>query len=95
MRHNDAGAAHQRVAQAREDPGLGVCVHGAEGIVEHEHRRILRQCPGDSCSLLLAAGEVDATLAQHRVVAIGQGGERLGELRDLRHSLEPAVIRCA
>ena len=95
VRHDDAGAADQRIPQARQNPGLGVRIHRTERIVQHEHRRILRQCPGNGGSLLLAAGEIDTPLAQHGVVAIGQGRERLGELRDLRYPLEPAVIRCA
>ena len=77
---------------AAQDPRLGLRVHRAQRVVEHEDRRVLRQRPRDRAPLLLPAGEIDASLAQHRVVAVRQRGQRLGQLRHLGHSLEPAVV---
>ena len=69
VRHDDACAAHQRIAQAGEDAGLGVGIHGAQRIVQDEDGRILRQRPRDRRPLFLPARQVDSPLAKHGIIA--------------------------
>ena len=54
---------------AAQDLRLGLRVHRAQRVVQHEDRRVLRQRARDGGALLLPAGEIDPPLAQHGVVA--------------------------
>src|SRR5208283_3323445 len=55
-----------------QDSVLGLRVHAGEGIVEHQDSRITDQRPRNGRALLLASGERQATLADQRVVAVGE-----------------------
>ena len=54
------------------DRRLGAAVERAGRLVEDQDRRVLEQGAGDGDALLLAAGELEAALADHRLVAVGQ-----------------------
>ena len=49
-------------------------------LVEHQHRRVAQDGARDRDPLLLAAGEAEAALADDRVVAVGQPGDRVVDL---------------
>ncbi len=72
VRHDDAGATDQCVAETLEDAGLGMRVNRAQRIIQDENRRLLRQGPGNRRALLLPPGQVDAPFAQHGLVAVRQ-----------------------
>ncbi len=71
----DGGATAHDVAQAGEDALFGVGVYAGEGVVEDQDSRRANERPRDGGTLLLAAGEGDAPLAD-------QGLEAEGELED-------------
>ncbi len=50
-------------------------VQRAGGLVQDEDRRVAQDGACDGQALLLTAGEPVTTLADHRVVAVGQGGD--------------------
>ena len=52
------------------DGALGLGVEGRGGFVEDEDRRVLDEHAGDGEALLLAAGELDAALADDGVEAV-------------------------
>ena len=69
VRDGDHGlAGHQRV-EARLDRGLDLAVERGGGLVEHQDRRVLQDHAGDGDALALAAGQLDAALADMGVVA--------------------------
>jgi hypothetical protein len=49
-----------------EDMLLGVSVHGRQGVVQHKDARLLENGAGDGDALLLATGQRDAALSDHR-----------------------------
>ena len=55
-------------------------VKRAGGLVEHENGRIAEDRPRDGQSLLFAAGEAVAPLADQRVVAVWQPCEKVVDL---------------
>ena len=72
LRRDEDGAAGDRRAQVLDEQPLGLRVDGRHRVVEHEHARAGEQRPGERDALALAAGEVDAALADQRVVALRQ-----------------------
>ena len=72
---------------------LRLHVERAGGLVEHEHRRVAQDRPGDRDALLLPAGEAEAALADDGVVAVGQPGDDLVDLRGARRVLDLLVRR--
>jgi hypothetical protein len=56
---------------------LGLGVERGGGLVEDQDRRVLEDGAGDGDALLLAAGELEAALADHRVIAARQGGDEV------------------
>ena len=72
-------ALHQRV-QAGLDRRLDLGVERAGGLVEQQDRCVLQDHPRDGDALALPARELDAALADLRVVAAAPG--RVGELAD-------------
>jgi hypothetical protein len=54
------------------DPSFGLAVDVTGRLVEDDDRRIVEQGPRDGDPLVLAAREFDSTLADPRVVAVGQ-----------------------
>ena len=69
--------------QARDDVLLGLGVDGRERVVEHEHARARDQRARERDALALAAREVDAALADQRVVAVRQLVDEGGDAGDL------------
>ena len=72
-------AAHQR-AEALLDRGLDLAVERRGRLVEHEDRRVLQDHAGNRDALPLAAGQLDAALADMSVVAAA--AELVLELED-------------
>ena len=70
---------------------LGLGVQRARRLVEHQHRRVAQHRAGDRDALLLAAGEAVAALADDGVVAVGQRGDQLVDLRGARGGLDLGV----
>ena len=79
MGDDEGGAALHEVAEAVLDHRFGLGVERAGGLVEDEDARVGEDGAGDGEALALAAGELDAALADDGVVAFG---EALGELVD-------------
>ena len=77
------GAVLRHLVERVLDLLLGVAVERARGLVEDQDRRPLEDGAGDGDALLLAAGELEAALAHHGAVALGQLGD---EAVDLRHA---------
>ena len=69
------------------DGGVRAGVHGGEGVVEDEDVVISRQGPGDGHPLLLAAGEGDAPLADHGIIALLEVQDVLVDAGVLRRGL--------
>ena len=72
MGDDEGGAALHQVAEAGLDHGLGFGVQGAGGLVEDEDARVGKDGAGDGEALALAAGELDAALADDSVVLLGE-----------------------
>ena len=84
---HDRGAALRHPGERALDGRLGLVVHRGGGLVEHEDRRVAQDRPGDGEPLALAARQLLAPLADHRVVAVGQ---RCDEARGPRPGRRPA-----
>ena len=59
-------------ARLRQDALLGEGVDAGEGVVQNQNAGIAQDGAGDGGALLLAAGESDAALADHGLVAVGE-----------------------
>src|SRR5205085_12261146 len=69
MRDGDHGLAGDQRAEALLDRGLDLGVKRRSRLVEHQDRRILEDHARDRDALALPAGELDAALADLRLVA--------------------------
>ena len=76
---DEGGAALHQLRQAGLDHGFRLGVERAGGFVEDEDARVGQNGAGDGKALALAAGELDAALADDGVVGFG---EALGEFVD-------------
>ncbi len=65
------GAVRGLALDRREDRRLGLGVDGGERVVEHQDRRLAHEGAGEGDALPLAAGELDAALADDGVEALG------------------------
>ena len=74
---DDHAAALSVLLQVGQDARCGASVHGGEGVVQQQQRRIDQQGAGNRQPLALAAGQRDATLAHRRVVALRQPADVL------------------
>jgi hypothetical protein len=88
VRDHERRAPLHRLAQRELDRLLGRGVDRGGGIVEHEDPRVGHERAGDRDPLALAAGEREAALADHGVVAVGQLGDEAGRLRALGGPLD-------
>ena len=70
-------AAFHLNLQAGMDGLLHLDVNGTGGIVEHHHRWVDQQSPGDSDALALATREGVAPLTDHGVVSVGEVADEL------------------
>src|SRR5262252_4017037 len=68
-------------------------VDSRQRIVEDDDRRFARQRTGERRTLLLTAGQIDATFSEHRVVAARELGDRSIELRDASRPYPGALFR--
>ena len=69
--------------ERRLDFLLGVGVERRGRLVEDQDRRRLEDGAGDRHALLLAARELQAALADHGLVAVGQALDERADLRQL------------
>ena len=72
MGDDDRGPARGDALQGLLDRRLGPAVEGAGRLVEDQDRRVLEQGSGDRDALLLAAGKLEAALADLALIAVGQ-----------------------
>ncbi len=63
------------------------------GFVEDQDRRVLQQRARDRHALLLAAGQLQAALADHGVVALGRGRDEVVDVRRLGRRLDLGARR--
>ena len=95
LRRDEHGAALERRPQPLDEAPLGERVDGRERIVEHDDARTGDERARERDALALAAGEIDAALADERVVAVRQlVGERVdaGRLARGEHLVPVGVV---
>ena len=80
--HDRRPARHQRPERVLNER-LALGVERARGLVEDQDRRVLQDRARDRDALALSAGELDAALADERVVAVRQRLDELGRVREL------------
>ena len=76
---DEGGAAAHQVGEALLNQGFGFGIEAGGGFVEDQDARIGQNGAGDGDALALAAGKLDAALADDGVVLVG---ERFGEFVD-------------
>ena len=74
---NDLGGAGEILPEGPADFGIGGGVHGAGAVVQDENLRLLQDGTGDAEPLFLAAGDVDAALAQVSFQSLGHPADEL------------------
>ena len=84
LRRDEHGAAGDGGTEVLDQQPLGLGVDGRHRIVEDEHARAGEQRPRERDALALAAGEVDAALADQRVVPVRAARRRRWRLRPPR-----------
>src|SRR5579884_2982797 len=87
VRDEQRGAAMLRPLQRPLDLILRGAVYGAGRVVEDQDARVGEQRPRDRQALPLAAGERHAALADHRLIAVGEGRDEVVRLRLARRRL--------
>ena len=80
VRDDEGGAAGQRLAQGALHGRLGLGVQVRRGLVEHHDVGRLEEQPGQGDTLLLAAREPVAPLADDGVEAVGQLADQVPDL---------------
>ena len=85
-------ALHQPVERLL-DHRLVLGVDRRQRLVEHQDRRVAQQRAGDGDPLALAARELDALLADRRLVALRQGQDEVVDVGRARGVLEVVVRR--
>ena len=73
MRDDQHGAVVHQALERLLDQPLALGVERRGGLVEQQDRRVLEQGPRDGQPLALAARDLHAALADHRVVALRRG----------------------
>lgn len=73
MRDHERGPAFHESPQRLLDKDFALRVQCAGRLVEQQDRRITQDRPGQRDSLLLPAGQLHATLADHRLESVWQG----------------------
>ena len=72
MRQDQGRAALRQPVEPALDDRLVLGIDRGQGLVEDQDRRIAQQRPGDRQALALAARQIDAALADQRLVAVRQ-----------------------
>ena len=88
MRDDDGGAIGEGIGQRLLHQRFVLAVEMARGFVEHDDGRILDQHAGNGETLFFAARQSIAALADERVVAVGQCGDDVVDLRGAAGSLD-------
>ena len=91
VRDRDRGAPPGQLVERKLHGALGLGVERGGGLVEDQYGRVAKDRARDRDALLLAAGEAIAALADGRVVAVGQRGDELVDLRRPRRLLDLPV----
>jgi len=78
MGDDQAGAAFHQAFERFVDKSLALGIERGSGLVQQEDAWIGENGAGDGDALALAAGELGAARADHRVVALGQRGDAPG-----------------
>src|SRR5438045_7574997 len=74
--HERRSILHQ-VMECRLDQNLRLSIERRSCFVKNQDRRVLKNCPGNRDSLLLAAGEPHTALADHCLVAAGHAHDEI------------------
>lgn len=82
VRDHDAGASGQQGLECPLNDRLGAGIDIGSGLIENQDARIADHRPGEAEQLALA--EVVAALLQHRLVTLGQRGDKLVRVDGLR-----------
>src|SRR6185437_6632504 len=85
---DERGTVLRDLAQAGLDLALGLGVERRGRLVADEDARLLEDDAGDGDALLLAAGELEAALADRRLVAVRQGGDEIADAGEARRLLD-------
>ena len=72
MSDDEGGPVTAELVHGLSDQPLGLGVQGRRGLVEDQNGRVLQEDAGDRDALLLAAGQLDAVLADERVESVRQ-----------------------
>src|SRR5579883_1462371 len=92
MGDEQRGAALQEAANGSLYLILCRAVDGAGGVVENQDARVGEQGASDGDALALAAGERDAALADHRLIAFLEAEDELVRLRVSRRPLDRRLV---
>ena len=71
-RQDQYGLSRHQLAHGLLDHGLVLGVYVGSRLVQHHNGRVLEHGPGDGDTLALAAGQMGAASAHHRVIAVFQ-----------------------
>ena len=91
MSDGDDGASVHQPAQRLADRFLEFAVERGGRLVEQKERRVLEERPRDGDALALAAGQLDAALADERAHAVRQILDKIAARRECR--LEHIFVR--
>lgn len=81
MRDHDGGASSERIFKCFLDGRLGFRIEMRSGLVKDDDSGCFQEKTGDGKALFLATREAIATFADHRVEALGKGGNERQDLR--------------
>ena len=85
--HQGRAPAHQPVERLL-DHRLVLRIDRRERLVEQQDRRVAQQSAGDGDALALAAGELDALLADDGAIALGQARDEIMDIGGLGRRLD-------
>src|SRR5580658_4057906 len=88
MGDGDHGPSFHEALQCFDHESLGFGVESSSGLVEDENRSVANDGAGNSDALPLASGKSKASLANHRVVAVGHSGNELIRVGEFRRFLD-------
>ena len=83
MGDNEFSCLGNKVPHSLSDKSVSLGIHRACGVVHNKYFRFFQQCPRDTQTLLLTAGNVGSPLLDVGVVSVGEAGYKLVRLRKL------------